>query len=171
MAIIEIGIEIAIEIERINPAIRPRYRYRPRPRFTHTQTITSKIWISTPLRGAECVTSLMKAASRGIPLAARTPKWLAPPPSTIVPAAASRSARGKRYSARRRFFTRYRPRPRFRNPITHIPTYSLWPCLDLSRPCYPKKGYRLKGSKAMRLKMNRLQIYSHAPNGEQIPFA
>jgi len=32
---------------------------------------------------------LMKAASRGIPLAARTPKWLAPHPSAIAPAAAS----------------------------------------------------------------------------------
>ena len=32
---------------------------------------------------------LMKAASRGIPLAARTPKWLAPHPSPIAPAAAS----------------------------------------------------------------------------------
>jgi len=67
--------------------------------------IAYKFWIMTPLRGAKCMAKLMKAASRGIPLAARTPKWLAPHPSTIAPAAASRSARGKRYSARRRSFT------------------------------------------------------------------
>ena len=66
--------------------------------------ITWKFWILTPLRGAECVAKLMKAASRGIPLAARTPKWLTPRPHAFAPAAASRSARGKRYSARRRFF-------------------------------------------------------------------
>jgi len=117
------------------------YRLRTFP-VAFVYRIAYKFWIMTPLRGAKCMAKLMKAASRGIPLAARTPKWLAPHLSTFAPAAASRSARGKRYSARRRFHVRYahpdrneprRTRRSRRNRFCVFLCF-LWPhCIELRR--------------------------------------